>query len=395
MIARLRPDLGIAELTASLRPRRAVREFEQAFAGLLGQREAVAFPYGRTALRLLLEALEISKAEVICPAYTCVVVAHAVVASGNTPVFVDCRPHDLNMDLDLASDAVGPNTRAIVATSLFGQPVDLDALDRFTARHPDVLVIQDCAHSFGATWEGRPVQTAGVAALYGLNVSKLMTSIFGGMVTTDSEDVAAALRRVQAARLAPAGSLKEARRLLYLWAAAAAFLPAAYRVVDELARRGLLSRFTDYYEEHVIDMPRDHLRAMAEVEGRVGLVQTRKYADIVAHRRHVASIYDDELAERDGLELPPRTAGATYSHYVVRTERAAAVAAALRDAGVQLGRLIEYVVPHLPAYSGSTFLDRGVARALPARVLNLPVHVGVSAGAAHRIARLTAAAATA
>lgn len=394
MIARLRPGIGLRELEAAVTPRAsAVTEFERAFAVALGQRHAVAFPYGRTALRLLFQSFGFVGREIICPAYTCVVVAHAIVASGNTPVFVDSRDEDFNMDLDLAMEAVGPRTAAIVPTSLFGFPVDLDGLDGFTASHPDLCVIQDCAHSFGAEWHGRPVQHAGDAAVYGLNVSKIITSIFGGMVTTDSDDVQASLRRTREQLLVSGGMLKEVRRTLYLGAAWAAFLPAVYRLVDGLVRRGVLGRFTDYYDEHMIDMPSDHLSRMAAVEGRVGLVQVERYDEIIAHRRRIAAIYDEELVDASGLRLPPAAAGATYSHYVVRTARADPVTEALRAAGVQLGRLIEYVVPDLAAYGEARFLDRGVARGFPQQVVNLPVHGGVDQRRARTIARLVAAAA--
>ena len=394
MIARLRPAIGTRELIAAVSPSSdAVPKFERAFAVALGRRHALAFPYGRTALRLLLESFGFTGREIICPAYTCVVVAHTIVASGNTPVFVDSRDDDFNMDIELALEAVGPRTAAIIPTSLFGFPVDLDALDGFTAAHPELRVIQDCAHSFGAEWRGRPVQSAGDAAIYGLNVSKIITSIFGGMVTTDSEDVLKPLLETRGQVLQPGGALKEVRRLLYLGAAWASFLPPVYRLVDELIRRGALGHFTDYYDEHVIDMPSDHLCRMSAVEGRVGLVQANRYEEIVAHRRRIAAIYDAELATAPGVRLPPAEPGATYSHYVIRTARAESVTDALHAAGVQLGRLIEYLVPDLAAYAGARFDDRGIARAFPPEVVNLPVHLGVDPDRARSIAHLVAAAA--
>ncbi len=120
-------------------------EFESAFARLVGQAEAIAFPYGRTALLILFDALGISGREVILPAYTCVVVAHAVVLSGNTPVFVDSEAGGFNMDLDKAAAAITPQTGAILATSIHGYPVNLDKLEAIMAAHPHVAVIQDCA----------------------------------------------------------------------------------------------------------------------------------------------------------------------------------------------------------------------------------------------------------
>ena len=131
MIPRLKPTIGIKELVAALRPARMddVERFEQDFASLMGQKYALAFPYGRTGMMLLFEALGFKEKEIICPAYTCVVVPHSIVYSGNTPIFVDCEQGGFNMDLGEAEKAITEKTGAIIATSLFGYPVDLDKLD--------------------------------------------------------------------------------------------------------------------------------------------------------------------------------------------------------------------------------------------------------------------------
>lgn len=109
MIPRLRPTLGWQELLAAWTPASSedVARFEAAFAELMGVMHAIAFPYGRTGLVILLETLGLKNREVICPAYTCVVVPHAIVYSGNEPVFIDSQDHDFNMNLDLAEAAIG------------------------------------------------------------------------------------------------------------------------------------------------------------------------------------------------------------------------------------------------------------------------------------------------
>src|SRR5512138_2304565 len=99
MIPRLKPFLGKEEFLAALRPAKdAVANFEQAFAEKFEARYALAFSYGRSALWAFFKALELEKAEIIMPAYTCVVVAHAAVLSGNIPRFVDIDLTDYNMN---------------------------------------------------------------------------------------------------------------------------------------------------------------------------------------------------------------------------------------------------------------------------------------------------------
>src|SRR5258708_9409551 len=107
MIPRFKPALGAAELLAALAPGGAsVEAFERKFACVFDAREAIAYSYGRSALWSFFKALGIERAEVILPAYGCVVVAHAVVLSGNSCRFVDVSLRDYNMDLDQVDRAI-------------------------------------------------------------------------------------------------------------------------------------------------------------------------------------------------------------------------------------------------------------------------------------------------
>lgn len=390
MIPRLKPALGREELTAALRPSSPddVERFEQEFASRMGQKHAVAFPYGRTALMMLLEAFGIKGREVICPAYTCVVVAHAIVMSGNEPVFVDSSESGFNMDLSLAAGAITEKTAAIVATSLFGYPVDLGAIEQIRREHPHVRIIQDCCHSFDCSWKGKPVQRAGDAAFFGMNISKLMTSIFGGMVSIDDDSLAQRLRDLRDQKLEPAPFSKSLRRLAYLLAVYPAFSPELYGVTNAMERAGLLGGLADYYDESRIDMPADHLQRMCAIEARVGCVQATKLPEIIAHRRRLAADYDRDLRGVGGLTLPPLVEGATYSHYVARIASREALIEKMRGHGVQLGRLIEYCIPEMKAYQGKKFINRNVSPRLKNETLNLPVHSSIGEAQREKIVRL-------
>lgn len=376
MIPRLRPKFGSTEYRAALERRHSVQNFEHSFATLMGVREAIAFPYGRTALLMLFRALGLRGREIICPAYTCVVVAHAIVLSGNIPVFVDSETDGFNMDFDRAEAAIGEQTGALIATSIHGYPVDLDRLAAISARFPHVEIIQDCAHSFAAEWKKRPVHRAGRAAIFGLNISKIMSSIFGGMVTTDDDALSSRLRAL-ASDLKPATAMRQAQRLAYIAAASLALTPAAFGVVDCIRRAGLINRFTEYYAEDVIDMPLDYLQQIGRVEASVGVVQCSAYPAIIAHRRRLADIYEEALRPYPGLRRPPLVEGATYSHYVARVPAADALAARALAAGVELGRVIDYSIPDMKAYRKYSRPDADFpqARLLNESVVNLPLWV--------------------
>lgn len=352
MIPRLRPPTGMREIAAAFAARSSVADFEKAFAHTFGQAEAVAFPYGRTGLLVLLEALGIRGRDIVLPAYTCVVVAHAIVLSGNRPVFVDSEAGGFNMDLDKAEAAITPDTAAILATSIHGYPVDLDRLAALRARNSHVRIIQDCAHSFAAEWNGASVHKAGVAAVFGLNISKVMTSVFGGMVTTDDPELAMRLRSLRDGRVTAGG--RGLGRALYLAAASMALSPPVFGVVRRIAELGLIDRFVRYYDETLIDMPTDHLAQIGRAEASVGVLQCSAYDGIVAHRRDIAAFYDAALRPALSANLPPLVAGATYSHYVLHVPDPLRLVAAARTRGVELGRVIDYCIPHMPAYREMT-----------------------------------------
>lgn len=387
MISRLSPHLGSAELKAALwPPTGAVERFEAEFATAFGCSSGLAFPYGRSALWAFFRALQLQGAEVLMPAYTCVVVAHATVLSGNIPRFVDIDLTDYNMKLDEVESAITPSTRVIVATHLFGYPLDVDRLAEIVAdaeaRHGHkIWIVQDCAHAFGARWRGELVCARADVALFGLNISKMITSIFGGMLTTNDEELHGKLKRFREESFVAPGQSRRLARRLYLSAVYPAFNPTFSGAVNWLAESTpLLNRFTKaYHLDDIIHFPPDYLERLSEPEAAVGLVQLGRYDEIVRRRRDNAHLYHDRLADIPGLDLAPLVEGATYSHYVGRSADRDRLVKALAARGIQLGTLIDYSIPEMPAYR--KYADRAFPNAAQARdtIFNLPVHAGVTA----------------
>lgn len=384
MIPRLKPDLRLGDLTALLPSGDAaadVRRFEDAFTALAGQGHAIAFPMGRTALIGLLRALDRPGGEVICPSYTCVVVPHAIVKAGMRPVFVDSSPDDFNMDWTFVDAATGAATAAVIATSIFGHPVNGADFRDYRAGHSEMTILQDCAHGFFAGDSHKD----GLAAFYGLNISKIITSVFGGMVTTDDAGFAARLRILRDEMVTPRRLTVSLRRSVYLMAVFVAFSRPVYGLVNRLEGMRLLDRFVKYYDPAIIDLPTDAFTAMGGLEARLGLRQCLRYHEIVAHRRQIAAIYHKRLTGVGDLILPPIDPGMTVSHFVVRTHEAERIKRACLSKGVQLGALIDYEIADMPAYRDAKYLGERRSRAYPSQVINLPVHMGVQPGDAERI----------
>ena len=381
MIPRFKPWLGWAEFFALFKPNKgAVERFEQAFAQKFKAVDAVAFPYGRSAQWAFFNAVGIKNAEIIMPAYTCSVVAHAVTLSGNTPCFIDIDLHDYNMNLDEAETAINENTRAIIATHTFGYPQDLDRLEAMVKRGEEkyghkIWLMQDCCHAFGAEWNERLIGTSGDVAVYALNISKMITSIFGGMLTFQDQTLADKVRAWRDANYKRASGRKDIQRRLYLLAIYLAFNEKIYGLTWWLQEKTrLLNHFTkSYHLDNKIHFPPDYQDRMLEVEAAVGLVQLRRYDAIIERRRANAVWYDQNLSKRLDWVFPPLVAGATYSHYVVRVQARKPVMEEFASQGIQLGELIQYSIPLLPEYAGTQPQLFNNSELSSLRTVNFPV----------------------
>ena len=393
MIPRFKPSIGMAELAAALRPQPdAVARFERAFAAQFGTSDAIAFGYGRSGLFALCGALGFTGTEVVMPAYTCSVVAHAVSVSGNTCRFVDCEIGGYNMDLALLESAINEHTRMVIATHVFGFPADIDRVrdivDRASERHGHkIWIVQDCAHSFGARSRGQLVTAAGDVALFGLNISKMITSIFGGMLTTSDADLGARVRAWRDTHCHEPTAAKQWARKAYLAASAAAFSAPFYGLVRWLQdETSLLDGLTKaYHLDGLIRLPPDATDRMSAVEAQVGLAQLARYREFGGRRRANALYYREHLRPPADWVISPDVEGATYSHFPVRVTDRDALLRHFLKAGIQLGQLIEYSVPHLPEYGPASPQEFPYSWACSQHTINLPVHPGLSESARARV----------
>jgi len=121
--------------------------------------------------------------------------ANVVVHTGATPVFVDVRPGDLNIDPELAAAAVTPRTKAILPVDLAGQPCDLDPLLAL-----DLPVIEDAAHATESRYRGRKVGAIADATCFSLYATKNVAAGEGGLVATNRAEVADAIRDLRLMR---------------------------------------------------------------------------------------------------------------------------------------------------------------------------------------------------
>lgn len=172
-----------------------VAGFEQQFAAYHGVKECVTCHSGTDALYLALRALGIGAGdEVITTPFTFIATSEVVCAVGAKPVFVDIDAATFNLDLQQIAAAITPKTKAIIPVHLFGQPVDMTALMDLASSH-NLVVIEDCAQSTGASWAGKKVGSIGHIGCFSFYPTKNLGGCGdGGAITTNDAEIASKLR---------------------------------------------------------------------------------------------------------------------------------------------------------------------------------------------------------
>ncbi len=338
------PDVGkeeqaaVAEVLASgnLTMGPKVAELEGLVAEACGVEHAVAVSNGTAALHLGVLALGIGAGdEVIVPAYTFPSTANAVELAGGKAVLVDVDPDTFNLDLGRVYEAVTPRTKAVLAVHLFGRPLDWGGLQDAVA--PEIHLLEDAAGALGASWQGMPCGGLGALGCLSFHPRKIVTTGEGGAVTTNDEEIAAAVRRLRHHGLDPDSDIAR---------------PSTnYRLADVLCA--------------------------------LGIPQLRRLGELHAGRARIAAAYTERL--EGVVELPDADEGDVHGWqaYVVRLDRRDEALTALRAEGIEV-QIGTYALHHLSAYREQGPFP-GADRAF-ARALALPLHSRLTDAELDRVA---------
>jgi dTDP-4-amino-4,6-dideoxygalactose transaminase len=142
---------------------------------------------GTVALQIAVRALEL-KGEVITTPFSFIATTSSLVWEGLTPIFVDIDRGSLNIDATQIEAAITPRTSAILATHVFGNPCDIDAIQRIADKH-NLKVIYDAAHCFGSKYKGESVFKFGDVSTASFHATKVYHTAEGGAVIAKSPTV--------------------------------------------------------------------------------------------------------------------------------------------------------------------------------------------------------------
>jgi perosamine synthetase len=327
-------------LTSGLGAGPAVTQFEKKFAEFACVKHAIAVNTGTAALHSAIVAAGVKQGdEVILPSFTFVATAEAVVMAGGKPVFTDVDPETYNISPAEIKKSITKKTKAIIPVDLYGFSAEIKPISEIAAKH-GLAVVEDAAQAHGATYDGKPAGVFADAACWSLYASKNMTTGEGGVITTDSDEMAETLRLI--------------------------------RTHGEKAKYASLMLGYNY--------------RMSEIQAAIGLVQLEKLPAFVAKRRENAKRLTRLLAKTDRLQLPEETKDRQHSWYLytVRLKNATEnernkIVEKLRQKDI--GAEVYYIHPvHLMPYYRERFGGCKLPETEKAakQVFSLPIHPSVT-----------------
>jgi perosamine synthetase len=276
-----RTSLTESEINSVLEPLRSgwlvqgpkVREFEDKWSSFTGAEHSIAVTSCTTALHLSLVALGFSAGdEAIVPAFTWISTANVIEHLGGKVVFCDVDLDTFNINTDQIQTKITANTKVIMPVHLFGLAVDMKEINNI-AKQYKLRVIEDAACGFGSRYHGQHVGVLGDTGCFSFHPRKAITTGEGGMITTQSAEVAEKLRRLR----------------------------------DHGAAMSDLQRHLGTRPYLLADHPDAGFnQRMTDLQAALGSAQMNRANEIITERKRLAMNYDQAFADLVSLQTPTK-----------------------------------------------------------------------------------------
>ncbi len=327
-------------LTSGLGNGPNVKEFEENYSKFAGVEHAIAVNTGTAALHAAIMAAGVKQGdEVILPSFTFVATAEAIVLAGGKPVFADIDPETFTLSPQAVGKAITEKTKAIVPVDLYGLPADIKSLREITAKH-NIPIVEDCAQSHGATYEGKPSGAFADIACWSLYAAKNIGTGEGGVVTTDNDQLAETVRMI--------------------------------RTHGEKVKYQSLMLGTNY--------------RMTEIQAAIGVVQLERLPEFLAKRTRNAQRLTKNLEKTEKIKLPPELKNRKPSWYLytirikdVSENERNNIIREMHDKGIGAEAYYPIPVHQMPYYKENFGAFNLIETDNAAKqVLSLPIHPSVT-----------------
>lgn len=370
-------NLDIFELFKIFFHQGNVGNFEKKFSSYFNLRFPLSFSYGRSAIYCFFKALNIKNKDIIMPSYTCSVVAHAIVKSGNKPVFLDVNLNNFNFNNEDLHKKINKKTACIILTNTFGFAQNVKEVIKIIKIYEKkfktkIYLIQDCCHSFDAKFKNDVITKYGDMILFSFNISKTITSIFGAIATFNDKKIFDRIKYYRNKKFVKKSFFAILKRFIYIFLAVIFFNKFFYFIVYFLQKRTkLLINLTDeHHLDQKISFPKDYKTLMSDLEAKVGLIQLAKYKIIRRNKIKNSKFYSEALKKSVNIKFPKFSLNNTYSHFPVIVRDKNKTLNKFKHFGIELGEVIQYSIPELKPYkSNKSFLNSNF---LSKHVVNIP-----------------------
>lgn len=302
-----KPFLHSAETKNSNANGSAIETIENEFKKYLGVKYAISFNSGRSAFYAILKVLDIPKeSNVAIQAFTCNAVVSPILWAGLNPLYIDCNKNDFNISTSELKSKINTKTRAVLVQHTFGLPANMDEIRTICAEN-NLILIEDCAHSLGAEYNGVKVGSQSKVAFFSFSRDKVISSVYGGIAVTNDPLLGEKLLQAQGELGMPSlfwifQQILHPILLHYLILPIYNFLNLGklFLVFSQITH--ILSKAVSWQEKRG-QRPDYFPKAMPNALAIMALNQFKKLDKFNNHRQEIAQLYYDNLKDLK-YELP-------------------------------------------------------------------------------------------
>lgn len=370
-----------------------IKELEEELRKYLGVKQAITFNSGRSAFLAILKSLGLKKGEeVLLQAFTCNAAVNSIIWSDLKPLFVDID-ETLNLDPKDLKRKITEQSRVVMIQHMFGHPAKLDEILKI-CKENNLILIEDCAHSLGATYKGKKIGTFGKASFFSFGRDKIISSVYGGIAVTNDDILAKRIEDFQEKIDFPSNfwifqQLLHPVLTNYLIIPLYSFFEFGRWVLLTFQKLKILSKSV-HKKEKQGKKPSYIPKKMPNALAFLALHQFKKLNRFNAHRKEIAKFYDKNLKNLRFV-LPKKHSGRTYMRYPILIENydTDEILKQARKQKIFLNdgwRKTPIVPPDTnQSKMGYTFGTCPQAEKVAKSILNLPIHINISKKDAQRI----------
>jgi dTDP-4-amino-4,6-dideoxygalactose transaminase len=318
-----------------------VRELEEKLKKYLGVKDLLAVNNGTIALQVAIKALGL-KGDIITTPFSYVATVSSIIWENCTPIFVDIDPHLLTIDEAKIEEAITENTSAILATHVYGNPCNAEAIAEIAGRH-NLKVIYDAAHCFGVKYKGESILNWGDVSILSFHATKLFHTGEGGAILCNDADLA--------------------HRIFY-------HHNFGHKTLEDYWGLGINAK-------------------ISELNAAMGLAVLPHIDGIIRERRYISGLYDELLSNSKLQKLTLRTGTEfNYAYYPVIFPSEDSLLKTVASLNAENVFPRRYFYPSLNKLPYLTYGEMPVAENISRRVLCLPLYVGLASSDVERISQI-------